>query len=180
MDKQIKPRMSDDAVKAKTGRAWPEWFKLLDKTGAKKMNHQQIVAVVGKHGAGPWWQQMVTVTYEQARGLRQKHEKPGGYEISVSRTIDASVTKGFKAWTDEKTRRRWLPANFTVRKSTTNKTLRITWNDETHLAVALYPKGEGKCQIVAQHAKLPDAKAGEKMKKFWADALERLKQLLEK
>ena len=34
------------------------------------MNHKQIVALLyAKHNVGPWWQQMVTVTYEQARGL---------------------------------------------------------------------------------------------------------------
>ena len=171
--------MTDDAVKAKTGRDWSEWFKLLDKAGAKKMNHQEIVAVVNKHGAGPWWQQMVTVTYEQARGLRQKHEKPSGYEISVSRTIEVPVTRAFNAWTDAKTRKQWLPANFTVRKSTANKTLRIAWPDDSDVIAAFLPKGGGKCQVVAQHGKLKDAKAGEKMKKFWAEALGRLKTLLE-
>ena len=179
MQTNYKPRMSDDAVTAKTGRDWAEWFKLLDKAGAKKMTHQQIVAEVSKRGTGPWWQQMVAVTYEQARGLRERHEKPSGYEISVSRTIDAPVTKAFKAWTDAKTRKQWLPANFNVRKSTANKTLRLTWNDDTDVVVAFYSKGAGKSQVVAQHAKLKDAKAGEKMKKFWADALGRLKELLE-
>ena len=172
--------MSDEAVEAKTGKTWSRWFKHLDAAGAKKMTHQEIVAHLrDKHDVRPWWQQMVAVTYEQARGLREKHEKPGGYEISVSRTIEAPVTRAFKAWADEKTRQRWLVEKVSVRKSTANKTLRITWNDDTDVAVAFYPKGEGKCQVVAQHAKLKDAKAGEKMKKFWADALGRLKELLE-
>ena len=34
---------------------------------------------------------MIAVTYEQACGLRDKHEKPQGFEISVSRTIDAPI-----------------------------------------------------------------------------------------
>jgi 3-methyladenine DNA glycosylase/8-oxoguanine DNA glycosylase len=85
------PRMSDEAVESKTGKTWSGWFKHLDAAGAKKMSHQEIVAHLSeKHGVGPWWQQMVAVTYEQARGLRDKHQKPEGYEISVSRTIDAS------------------------------------------------------------------------------------------
>ena len=179
-DKTTKPRMSDEAVEAKTGKTWSRWFKHLDAAGGKKMTHQEIVAHLrDKHDVRPWWQQMVAVTYEQARGLREKHEKPSGYEISVSRTIAAPVTKAFKAWTDEKTRKEWLPANFTVRKSTANKSLRIKWNDDTDVAVAFYGKGEGKCQVVAQHAKLKEAKTGEKMKKFWADALGRLKELVE-
>ena len=37
-------RMSDAAVKERTGKTWPEWFKILDKAGAKKMRHQDISA----------------------------------------------------------------------------------------------------------------------------------------
>jgi len=180
MTTNIKPRMSDEAVEAKTGKSWSRWFKHLDAAGAKKMTHQEIVAHLrDKHDVRPWWQQMVAVTYEQARGLREIHEKPSGYEISVSRTIAAPISKGFKAWTDEKTRKRWLTEKFTIRKSTTNKTIRITWSDGTDVVAGFYPKGEGKCQVVAQHAKLKDAKTGAKMKEFWGDALDRLKDLLE-
>src|ERR1043165_8578401 len=166
MATENKPRMSDEAVEAKTGKTWSRWFKHLDAAGAKKMTHQEIVAHLReKHDVRPWWTQMVAVTYEQARGLREVHEKPGGYEISVSRTIAAPSGKAFKAWTNEKMRKQWLPADFTVRKSTANKTLRLTWADGTDVVAAFYSKGE-KCQVVAQHAKLKDAKAAAKMKKF--------------
>src|SRR6266850_1529285 len=177
----IKPRMSDEAVESKTGKNWNRWFKHLDAAGAKKMSHQEIAAHLSeKHDVRPWWTQMVAVTYEQARGLRNKHEEPQGYEISVSRTIDASVSKAFKAWADDKTRKKWLPSNLTIRKATANKSLRITWSDTTtSVAVAFAAKAKAKTQVVAQHSKLPDAKAAAKMKKFWAAALDRLKGLLE-
>jgi hypothetical protein len=73
-----------------------------------------------------------------------------------------------------------LPADFTVRKSTTNKTLRINWSDGTDLVAAFDPKDPTKCQVVTQHAKLRDAKTAAKMKKFWAEALDRLKESLAK
>lgn len=173
-----KPRMSDEAVESKTGKTWSRWFKHLDAAGAKKMTHQEIAAHLSdKHDVRPWWTQMIAVTYEQARGLRDTHQKPQGYEISVSRTIAAPVSKAFKAWTDETVRKKWLPANFAIRKATTNKTLRITWEDgKSSVNASFTPKGSGKCQVVAQHGKLPDAKAGAKMKKYWSDALDRLKE----
>ena len=175
------PRMSDASVKAKTGKAWSEWFKILDVAGAKKMTHREIVALLSKkHGVGPWWQQMVTVTYEQARGLREKHQKPGGYEISISRTIGVPVSKAFKAWADPRIRKQWLPANLTISKATVNKSLRIGWADgKTSLSVAFVPKGAGKAQVVAQHAKLPNAKGAAKMKEYWSKALDRLKVRIE-
>jgi uncharacterized protein YndB with AHSA1/START domain len=178
---QLKARISDEAVEAKTGRTWSRWFKHLDAAGAKKMTHQEIVAHLhDKHGVRPWWTQMVAVTYEQARGLRDKHEKREGFEISVSRTVAAPIPKAYKAWIDDKTRKKWLPSNVTIRKATTNKSLRLNGEDgQTIVAAAFLAKGDGKTQVVAQHNKLPDAKAAAKMKKFCGEALDRLKELIE-
>ncbi|MBA3255453.1 MAG: DUF4287 domain-containing protein [Pyrinomonadaceae bacterium] len=50
------PRMRDEAVKAKTGKKWNQWFAILDKAGAKKMTHQEIVKFLNsQHDLGPWW-----------------------------------------------------------------------------------------------------------------------------
>src|SRR5215469_1117257 len=66
-------RSSDEAVKAKTGKVWAEWFKILDKAGAKKMPHKEIALYLYEKQKLPaWWCQMVAVGYEQERGLRQK------------------------------------------------------------------------------------------------------------
>jgi uncharacterized protein YndB with AHSA1/START domain len=82
------------------------------------------------------------------------------------------VSTAFKAWTDEKTRKKWLPADLTIRKVTANKSLRISWEyGKTSVAAAFLPKGSNKCQVVAPHSKLPDAKAAAKMKAFWAPGL---------
>jgi len=172
------PRMSDEAVKAKTGKTWKEWFAILDKFGAKKMNHQEIVRYLHtKQAVGPWWQQMVTVTYEQARGLREKHQKPGGFEISVSRTINIGLTKLYKSFVTEKARRAWLPEDgLTIRTAIPNKSLRMTWSDgKSSLEVSFISKSLEKSQVVVQHSKLPDANASAKMKTYWGKALDRLR-----
>ncbi len=174
--------ISSEAVVEATGKTWTQWLSLLDKAGAKKMSHKEIVAVVGgRYGVGPWWRQMVTVGYEQARGLREKHEKPGGFEIGKSRTIAVSVSSVFGAWTTAAFRRLWLPdGKVAIRKATTNKSLRVRWGDgATSLDVNLYSHGAAKCRITVQHAKLPSAKEAAKMKTYWGKNLERLKGLLE-
>jgi hypothetical protein len=176
------PRMSDEAVKAKTGKKWDQWFAILDKAGAKEMSHQDIVKFLNsKHDVGPWWQQMVTVSYEQARGLRDVHEKSGGYQISVSRTVNVPLMTLYKSVANEKSRSRWLSENgLDVRKATPNKSMRITWSDgKTSLEINFYSKGEAKSQVVVQHSKLPNAKAATKMKTFWGQALDRLREVVE-
>jgi uncharacterized protein YndB with AHSA1/START domain len=179
----VAPRMSDIAVKAKTGRNWKDWFTVLDKAGARKMNHQEIVKLVNeKYDVGPWWQQMVTVTYEQARGLRELYQKPEGYQISVSRTVNAPVAKLYTSFSKARSRSSWLPEKgFVVRTKTAEKSMRVSWNDKkTSLEINFYPKGADKSQVVVQHSKLPDAKSSAKMKTYWGKALDRLRSSLEK
>jgi uncharacterized protein YndB with AHSA1/START domain len=174
--------ISDDAVKQATGKTWAKWFALLDRAGCCAKSHQEIVAVLSdRHRVRPWWRQMVTVAYERARGLRARHQKPEGYEISVSKTIAAPAARAFQAWHDASLRKRWLAdPGFKVRKATPNKSLRITWVDErTHVDATIYPKGEGKCQAVAQHGKLASAREAEDMQRYWQSALDRLKDFLE-
>jgi len=177
------PRMSDIAVKAKTGKNWKDWFAVLDKAGARKMNHQEIVKLVSeKHDVGPWWRQMVTVSYEQARGLREKYQKPAGYQISVSRTFNALLPTLYRSFAHARSRAAWLPEKgLVVRTATINKSMRVTWNDKkTSVEVYLAPRDNGKTQVVVQHSKLPDAKSSAKMKTYWGKALDRLRTSLEK
>jgi hypothetical protein len=177
------PRMSDEAVKAKTGKTWKEWFTILDKAGGKKMNHQEIVQYLNsEHGVGPWWRQMVTASYEQARGMRDVHQKPAGYEISVSRTVNVPISMLYHAFANDKARKAWLAEDgFAVRKATANKLMRATWNDvKTSLEISFLSKGEDKSQVVVQHSKLPNAKAASTMKTYWSKALDRLRDSLQK
>ena len=175
--------MGDEAVKAKTGKNWKQWFAILDKAGGKKMTHQEIVKYLStEQGVGPWWQQMVTVTYEQQSGRRALYEKPDGYQISVSRTLAAPLVALYEAFGNGKRRAQWLPEEGLVERTTTaNKSMRVTWNDrKTSLEISFLPKGDNKSQVVVQHSKLPDARAAAKMKKYWGEALDRLRTLIEK
>lgn len=55
-------RSSDETVKAKTGKVWAEWFGILDKAGAKKSPHKEIVEYLAEKKKVPaWWAQMVAV-----------------------------------------------------------------------------------------------------------------------
>jgi hypothetical protein len=163
-------QIGDEAVKKATGRDWNEWLKLLDKAGAKTMSHQEIVAVAAEHGAGPWWQQMVTVTYEQKRGLREVHQQAGGFTANVSRTMNVPVAALYKAFA------KWVrKQDATVRTSTPNKSMRITWSDGTNVEAGFYEKGDEKSSIAVQQSKLADAAAVQTSKAYWSEVLAGLK-----
>jgi uncharacterized protein YndB with AHSA1/START domain len=176
------PRVSDAAVRAKTGKDWAEWFVLLDAGGAADMGHRQIVALLAEqYELDGWWQQSVTVAYEQARGLRAKHQMPEGFQISVTKTIRAAARSLHEAWHDEATRRRWLAeAPISVRKETPGKFIRLDWDDgRSRVDVLFTPKGDAKTQVTVQHNKLADADESACMKAYWGEALARLKGVFE-
>jgi uncharacterized protein YndB with AHSA1/START domain len=177
-----KPPVSSDAVKARTGRGWEEWLRILDKEKGPTLGHTAMAELLhGKYSVPGWWSQMVTVGYEQARGLRVKHEKKGGFEISASRTIDADARSIFRAWTDARVRHHWLPKSaITIHKATPPKSLRVTWIDGAKsIGVNFYPKTAGKTVVALQHGKLESAAQAKKMKAFWAVRLDALKKKVE-
>lgn len=175
--KVIYAGVSDEAVRSRTGKGWTDWFKLLDRAGCKEMTHPQIVTIVGKQrGTGYWWQQMITVAYEQARGLRAKHQKTDGFSVSVSKTVPVGLSTLFGAWANVSDRKEWLkdPA-FTVRKATRNKSMRITWVDgRSSVEVNFYSKGAGKSMVTVQHNKLSNATAAARWKSYWGNQLKSL------
>lgn len=179
--KTVKPGMSDAAVKAKTGKDWGEWFAILDEAGAQQMDHKAIVAyLTEQHQVGDWWRQSVTVAYEQARGLRDKHQMPDGYQVSRSKTFGVGVDQVYQAWEDEALRLQWLPERgLRLRSARPGKTLRITWVDgRSSLDVSFNAKGSEKTQVTVQHNKLKDADEAQAMKEFWGTALARLSDWL--
>ncbi len=174
--------ISDATVKARTGRTWPEWFAILDEAGAVKLGHKGIVALLSEHHrVGPWWRQMVTVAYEQERGLRAKHQTPQGFQVSVSKTIGAPVSAVFGAWADDAARARWLGnAGLTVRRATPGKSMRITWaGGGSSVEVGFFARGPEKSQVVVDHKRLADADEVARMKALWSEALEALKKIVE-
>ena len=62
--------MSDEAVKAATGKDWSQWHAFLDASGAAEKSHKQIALDLHAAGVPGWWAQMVTVGYERMIGRR--------------------------------------------------------------------------------------------------------------
>ncbi|MDA1188624.1 MAG: hypothetical protein O2854_02925 [Chloroflexi bacterium] len=173
--------VGDAAVQAKTGKTWQEWFVVLDTQKASDWPHPQIASYLNEtQGVSGWWSQMVTVGYEQARGLRQKHETSTGYQVSVSKTLQVPLAQAYELWADEKARAGLIPGqSITVRTANVNKNLRALWSGgSSTIEVQFYDKGISKCQVVIQHNKLPDADKAAEMKAYWKAALEHMKESL--
>jgi len=174
--------VGNDAVLKATGRAWSEWLRLLDRAGAKKMSHKDIALMLSRKFEVPnWWAQMVTVGYEQARGLRSANQGKSGFSANASRTLAVPVADLYDAWENASTRTRWLPdAPVEVRRSTGGKSMRMTWKaGNSNVDVGFFAKGPGKSSVQLSHSKLKSAAEVVRHKKFWKEALERLESLFE-
>ena len=173
--------MSDEVIKAKTGCNWERWVKALDKVEAHTWPHREIARYVYDQFKVPgWWCQSVTVGYERIKGLRAiGQRRDGGFEVNKSKTFQVPIGRLFRAWSDVRTRARWLPAvALTVRTATRNKSMRITWPDRTSVLVAFMGKGRSKSQLAVQHGGLADQAAATRMKAFWTERLSALGEIL--
>jgi uncharacterized protein YndB with AHSA1/START domain len=170
-------------IRANTGRAWDEWFALLDAWGAAERPHPEIARwVAGEHGVGGWWAQGVTVAYEQARGLRAPGQRRGGlFEVNASKTVAVPVDRLYDAFADPALRERWLPgATVELRTAQAARSIRAGWDDgSTRLVVAFTARGESKSQVALTHERVPDAATAEELKRFWRERMAALKQVLE-
>jgi hypothetical protein len=175
--------MSDDALAAKTGCDWERWVYVLDRHRAHELSHREIAELVNqKYGIDGWWAQCVTVGYERIKGLRERGQRRGGgFEASKSKTFHVGVEKLYDAWSQKRTRMRWLTdAEPNVRGGTRPRTLRLGMEDGTTVALWFESKGDAKSTVAVQHLNLPDRAAADRSKKEWGARLESLAALLGK
>ena len=174
------PSISDEKVRAATGRGWMGWFTILTAANASAMDHKEIVALLTEKGAPRWWRQMIAVEYERSRGGRKKNERPGGtFSVNVTKVIPVGLSKLFAAATSEKTRKTWFPPGaFEETSKTKDKYWRGKWKTDRKLEFGFYAKGDGKASIALEISKLPSETDVEKERAAWKKAMEKLSIIL--
>lgn len=168
------PTMSEAAIRKGTGRTWDEWFRLLDDWGATERTHPEIARQVHEvYGVDGWWSQSVTVGYEWARGMRQRHEVPGGYQVSISKTIDASADDVWRDFVETRRRDRWLdPGTLRVRPKTGTPGKSARFDDADGRTVHIYLTAKDERSSVAVTCEgLADQAEVETHRALWRDRL---------
>ncbi len=175
--------MSDDAVKKKTGKTWKQWVRTLDAADAAQMQHRDIAKYLHKDlGVPAWWAQMVTVGYERIRGLRDvRQRRGGGYDANKNKTVPVPVSRLYRAFSVKRTRDRWLPdVEWNVRKSTVDRSIRLTWADGNPVNLYFTEKGKDKSSVSVQHGRLARQSDVDRVKTYWGERLGALAELLVK
>ncbi|HET8646971.1 MAG TPA: DUF4287 domain-containing protein [Vicinamibacteria bacterium] len=185
------------SVREKTGRSLAEWFDVLDAFGAADKGHTASARHLREdHGVPSWHCQMITVEYERARGLRSPNQScDGDFQVSVSRTLAATVVQVARAFAEARQRRRWLqgadprlaraleaaltadPRREMKLKTPQDARLRYRWEEST-VEIRVTGKPGGKAAIVAANTGLADAGDVERRRQAWSEALAGLRQHL--
>jgi hypothetical protein len=176
---------SDEKIRQRTGRGWEEWFALLDEWSAQERPHREVARwVAAQLGIHPlaWNAQAITASYELARGLRAVGQKEDGFAITASKTIAVSVEQLYDAFVESSARERWLPdGELSERTATRPKAARFDWGDgPTRVKVTFLVKENTKSTIALEHRRLADAGEAQRMKAYWRQRLQALKQELER
>lgn len=194
--------ISNDAVKAATGKTWDEWFTLLDEEGAEKLSHKEIAAMLLEKGylpeSGSWWAQSVTVGYEYAKGRRVKGQTAdAGFQVGVQKTMPVDAERlwhfligpeGLSIWLGDGIRSFKLEKGLAyqtqdgtvgeIRSVAPTERLRLTWHPahwETSSTLQLYFLAKGdKTALRFHHEKLADSKHRSEMKAHWQDVLKKI------
>jgi hypothetical protein len=176
-----KPIMTDAGIVAKTGHGWDYWFAALDKAGAAKLDHKGITALLDKKfKPGPWWGQMIAVSYERARGICAMNQKcDGEFSVSVTKVFAVPLAELYGIVGDAKLWPKWMPKGaFEETSRTKDKYLRAKWKTNARISVGFYAKGDGKAQAAFDVGKLPDADAVETERAAWKKAMTKLEAML--
>jgi hypothetical protein len=186
------------AVLEKTGHGLDHWFAVLDAFGAAggKGHTARAAHLHQTHGVPGWHCQMITVEYERARGLRVPNQSgTGEFQVSVSKTVAATVAEVARTLSDPRTRGRWLKGvdahlARAVKAAFTGPQARTVHFKKPDLALVRFPwdgraievyisgKPGRKASVVVNNRKLAGTAEVEQRRAAWSQALEALKAQL--
>lgn len=196
--------LDDASARAATGHTPAEWFARLETGGFGARTRRDTVAHLYSDLKVPdWWAVTLAVEYEGQRGQRNK--KDGlleGYGICSTKTIGAPLDSLWTAWVEPAQLSKWLggknKANVEDGGSYSNadgdsakylrvrplKDLRFTWSNpqlssDTLVDVLFAAKGDAKSHVTVNHTRIQTRAEADGLRAGWADALDKLKALLE-
>jgi uncharacterized protein YndB with AHSA1/START domain len=200
MEVNYQPDFSvDDATaKKETGQDLQAWFRDLDSQGGVAAGRRPLGEYLFKaRKVAAWWTTTLLVEYEAARGAVEKDGEPNGYNICVTKSIEAPPEKVFDAFAHGT----WLGLGATCeckeggrftdahghtgifKKVAPPKTLRFTFDGNGHspselVEIKLAPNGN-KTGITLNHNRCPNRAVADGMRAAWGAVLTKMKADLE-
>ena len=194
--------VSESSCKSATGKSLAEWFKALDKHGGVALGRRSLSNwLVEESKVEPWWSSTIVNEYEIARGDFAKDGKPKGYSICPTKSIKASASDCYAAFSTAKSLDRWFGPQHdidlrdgghwrnsdgnraTIKKVNPARNIRFVAEDDgltlpTPVEIKFEGKGD-KCTVMVNIERLQTRAEADGYRRAWSEALSRLKTILE-
>ncbi len=206
---EFKPdfKVTDAECRKATGKPLKEWFKELEEHpefNRKRREAIQWMYDSSGRGSDVWWPTTIWVEYEKSLGIVNKKDGLAeGFNICCTKTMTASVTDVYNAWTSAKGLATWFGSDVKAKvadkgpwsdgdgnsgeflRVRENKDLRFTWNNSdaaapTLVDVTFQDKGKGKTGLMLNHQRIQNRAEADGLRYAWSAALEQLKATVEK
>lgn len=179
------PEMSDEKIRAGTGRGWDEWVALAAAGPGREASHTEIATWVGETYEIPgWWAHGVAVGVRRLTGQRVPGQMAdGSYAVSRTKTLPIAETDLREILLDTDSWSLLLPGlDVTLRSKATTKSPRFAITDDGlpvgSVLVTLGAVGTDRCRTTMSHEKLASSADGDLWKAFWGDWLQVLDDAL--
>lgn len=173
------PEMSDEKIRAGTGRGWDDWVALVAAGPGREASHTEIATWVGDTYEIPgWWAHGVAVGVRRLTGQRIPGQMAdGSYAVSRTKTLPIAEADLREILLDTESWSLLLPGlDVTLRSKPTTKVPRFAITDDGvpvgSVLVTLGAVGTDRCRTTMSHEKLASSADGDRWKAFWADWLE--------
>ena len=170
------PEMSDDAIRAGTGKGWDEWCDIIDawpghtegRTAVAKWLHE------GTDLTG-WWAQGVTNGWERITGRRLPYQRTDGtFAAGKSKTVRVAADELRAALLDEDGRADLFPGvETTLRSKPSSQTIRLGMGTGVVL-IGVGDTGDGRAKVTVSHEKLATYDEVAEWKFWWSEWLDAL------
>ena len=185
--------LTDEACKKATGQTLSHWFEQIEAKPELRGKRRDGVNLwlYPAMGKNIWWAQSAWTEFERKHQIVQKDGRIEGYNICVTKTINAPVEKVYAAWTkgaewfgdsptvlDDKSIEDGNGNRAAALRVRENKDLRYRWNDETVFDVAFADNG-GKTGLMLNHNRIQTREEADPARRAWGEAFNRLKAQLE-
>ncbi len=194
--------VTDAECKKASGKTFKEWFAWLDKKWPQWPKRRVVVyTIYEEEFKDIWWATTIGVEYERHMDVKKKDGLYEGYSICSTKTFKAPMSKVYDAWTKMDLMKKWMDEaggkmeeggaitsgskrKYEVLRLRKDKDLRFDYHDPefsavTRIDVMLEDKGKGKSGINVHHQRLQTREEADGARNTWAEAMDRLKELVE-
>jgi uncharacterized protein YndB with AHSA1/START domain len=195
---KVDVRPTDDkTIERETGLTRAQLYALMENAGAgrsalgKALQAKKVDATLVP---------TLLVDFEAHAGITEKDGRPKGYSVCSTKTVDASASRAFGAFTSADDLDQWFGPKTsisakeggtlangdgnrgTITKLRADKALVFTWDtpgfaEGSVVEVLFQPKGD-KCGLVVNHTRIMTRQEYEEIREMWSQALNGLKTFL--